>query len=263
MKHEPPQGLGDAEQFAKGSTAVFYRVDSGIVMKYPLLPWWDRNATEHAKRIKDKFDVERQILEILGKHPRITEFLGVSPDTRGLYFKEASHGNLQTYIDENNATIDKSLRLKWHRQTIESVKYIHEKDVIHADLRPDNYLLAKDIHGLLEIQLCDFGGAKSGNIDGQQLPDAGFFKPRAPWIATEATDIFSLGSVLYTISTGHWPFRLPGGLFESYDEKMKYESEVDMRFSKGEFPPTENLVSGVIICGCWSGKYKRAKEILE
>jgi serine/threonine protein kinase len=178
-----------------------------------------------------------------------------------LLFVEANHGSLQAYLDHHNHTIDAPLRMKWCRQAADAIRYIHEKGVIHSDLRPENYLLHTDVSGILNLYLSDFGGSTCGDIDGGHLPDSGFFNPCKPWVSTEDTDIFSLGSVFYTIMTGHWPYKSPGP-FESVDDKWRYEAKVDELFSQGKFPTVEGLAGGGIIHGCWTGQYKDVGTIL-
>lgn len=150
-----------------------------------------------------------------------------------------------------------SLRLKWCSQAAEAVYFIHRKGVIHSDLRPESYLLHN--HDLL---LCDFGGSTSGNIDGGHLPDSGFFNPSKPWVSSEATDIFSLGSIFYAIMTDHWPYRSPGP-FTSVQEKLSYSDMVDGLFSLNKFPPTDKLVGGPVIQGCWMEQYKDVEGVIQ
>lgn len=150
------------------------------------------------------------------------------------------------------------LRLKWCYQAAEAVHYIHQKGVIHSDLRPESYLLHNES---LDLLLCDFGGSTSGNIDGGHLPDSGFFDPRKPWVSTKATDIFSLGSIFYTILTDHWPYRSPGP-FASVEDKLAYADMVDELFSLSKFPSTDGLMGSFVIQGCWMDRYKDAEEIL-
>lgn len=177
-----------------------------------------------------------------------------------MLFVEASDGNLQTYLENQNDATGIGLRVKWCRQAVEAICYIHKKGVIHSDLRPENYLV-HTIGSALDLHLCDFGGSVCGDIDGGSLPDSGFFDPRQPWISTPATDIFSLGSILYTIMTGHWPHRSPGP-FKSAEEKYQYEERVDTLFSKGVFPSVGNLIGGAIIQDCWDGKHRDAESLL-
>lgn len=246
------------EIIGHGSTCIVGRVKPGIVLKYPRYSWKDHSISEVHKFVQDikhSFNVEIQILGILKQHANIINFLGYSEDPLGLLFTEANRGNLQEYLDYHNDTIDDRLRMKWRMQAADAIQHLHQNKVIHSDLRPANFLLHTDDNGLLDLYLSDFGGSTCGDIDGGHLPDSGFFDPRKPWVSTEDTDIFSLGSVFYTIMTGHWPYRLPGP-FVSMDDKVQYEERVDALFSQGRFPTVEGLPAGIVIRGCWTGQYK-------
>ncbi|KAL5343523.1 kinase-like domain-containing protein [Aspergillus crustosus] len=147
-----------------------------------------------------------------------------------------------------------SLRFKWRTQAAEAVQFIHQKGVIHSDLRPENFLLHTVAGNELDLMLCDFGGSPNGEIDGRHLPDAGFFNPCNPPESTKRTDIFSLGSIYYTIMTGHWPYRSPGP-FKSLEEMEKYQELVDDLFASKRYPPVDKLEAGVVIQQCWTGEY--------
>jgi serine/threonine protein kinase len=182
---------------------------------------------------------------------------------QGLLLAEASHGNLQQYIDENNSVINLSLRKKWCRQTAESIAYLHSQGVIHSDLRPENFLVHDTPIASRDIWLCDFGGStcEELDLDGGHLPDAGFFDPTQGHISTPATDIFSLGSILYTILTGHWPYKSPGP-FKTGEEMDKYDQKVDLLFRQRKFPDVGGLMGGRVVMGCWMKEYSTAEEIL-
>nr|KMM68416.1 hypothetical protein CPAG_04743 [Coccidioides posadasii RMSCC 3488] len=204
-----------------GSTSIITRIKPGVVLKSPRYSWWHSPSAEShdsVRHIKHSFNVEEQILGILGDHPRIIQY----GSSQNFIFCSALIG-----------VIDTVLRLQWCSQAAETIQYIHQKGVIHSDLRPENYLLHRNSGGILNLFLSDFGGSTSGVIDGGHLPDSGFFDPRKPWVSTKATDIFSLGSVLYTIMTGHWPYKC-AGLFGSLKEKLSYGERVDELFSLAE-----------------------------
>lgn len=78
------------------------------------------------------------------------------------------------------------------------------KGVVHSDLRPDNFLV-DETRDTLSLLLRDFGesNCKELDLDGEALPDAGFCEPDVWDTATTLTDLFSFGSVLYTITMGH------------------------------------------------------------
>ncbi|EKV12769.1 Tyrosine-protein kinase, catalytic domain [Penicillium digitatum] len=258
--YEPQLG----ETLSQGSTSLIVRLKPGIVVKCPRYSWWYSRAAEASSFVKDikrSFEVEERLFDILGTHPRIICYIGISEEPRGLLFGEASDGNLQAYIDQHNDAIDLSLRLKWCYQAAEAVHYIHQKGVIHSDLRPENLLLHSDSKSKLNLLLCDFGGSTNGDIDGGHLPDSGFFNPCKPWVSTEAVDIFSLGSVFYTIITGHWPYKSPGP-FRSVAEKNDYEERVDTLFASQKYPSVDGLTGGAVIQGCWTDRYSDVASLI-
>ncbi|KAL7933162.1 kinase-like domain-containing protein [Trichoderma chlorosporum] len=247
-----------------GSTALFFRLEPGIILKAPVKMGQDQIVRKR-DTVNHQFSVEKQILDRLGAHPRIVRFLGSYTEfPTGLLFAEASHGSLQLFLHEHGNEIALSLRQKWFLQAIESIAFIHSKGVIHSDIRPDNFLVHGTFPQSLDLCLCDFGGSTCEDLDlcGGTLPDSGFFNPNAAWESTYTADMFSLGSVLYTIITGHWPFRATTGQWASMEEMADYEADVDRRFAEGNFPEVEGLFGGGIMMGCWTNKFSDAAEIV-
>lgn len=196
---------------------------------------------------------------------RVLRFLGSYTEfPTGLLFAEASHGSLQKFLYEHAGEITPTLRQKWFVQAIESIVFIHSKGVMHSDLRPDNFLVDCTLSQSLDLRLCDFGGSTCEDLQlsGGTLPDSGFHNPNDAWEPTYAADIFSLGSVLYTIMTGHWPFRSTTGQWTSTEEMMEYNAKVDRCFADGIFPEVEGLFGGEIIRGCWTNKFSDAAEVM-
>ncbi|RMZ78648.1 hypothetical protein DV738_g3706, partial [Chaetothyriales sp. CBS 135597] len=247
-----------------GSTSAFYQLEDGLIVKslHPFL----------AERDGYKSLVERRILERLGEHPLIVRYQGFRDDTaiQGLLFVEASHGNLQDYIDQNNESIYAPTRRKWCRQVTEAIEYIHSKGVIHSDLRPENCLLhsksQSDSSLDIDIQLADFGGSMCSDLglDGRGLPDPPFWDLK--WESTTGTDVFSLGSMFYTIVTGHWPYKSSSssddGQEEGKEDKWQYEDRVIALLEQGVYPDVKEIPGGAVMMGCWKKQYRTAGEIL-
>lgn len=147
-------------------------------------------------------------------------------------------------------------------QTIEAVVYLHGKGVIHSDLRPENYLVHAMGGPLPDLWLCDFGGSKCDELglEGNHLPDDPFFDPQMPCVSTPATDIFSLGSICYTILTGYWPYR--DGPPPVNEAKAAYDAQVIELFQARKFPDVSNLSGGKVIKGCWDHQYRTAEDAL-
>jgi len=180
-----------------------------------------------------------------------------------LLLSKASHGNLQHYLEANYDNIPLSVRQRWCRQAVESISHIHYYGVIHSELRPNNFLVHATTPTSLDLWLRDFGGStcEKLGVDGNQLPDPGFFDPNAEWVSTIATDIFSIGSVLYSIVSGHWPHRGLGP-FKSAEDYKTYDKQVEEYFRNQQYPDIDGLFGGTIILNCWTKEYSSADDVL-
>jgi hypothetical protein len=101
-----------------------------------------------------------------------------------------------------------------------------------------------------------------GQLNGAGLPDYGFFDPREKDIftVTESTEIFGLGSVMYSIMTGHRPHG--PSTFNSPDQQVAYAEEFERLLRSGILPDTSDIDGGNIIQDCWTKKISSAKEAL-
>jgi len=191
----------------------------------------------------------------------IVRYLG--QEGRGLLLGQASHSNLQDYID-NNPSIDLRQRIIWCRQLTEAVSYIHSHGVVHSDLRPRNVLVHETAPGSRDLLLCDFGGSTCDELglDGGCLPDGPFYHPVFGLESTPALDIFGLGSLFYTILTGRWPYRSSSRPPKTIDEKIAYEKEVAEAFNQEKYPDLTRVIGGSVILACWMKQYSTAEEVL-
>lgn len=168
---------------------------------------------------------------------------------------EATNGSVQQYLNDRGDSIDDRLRFKWCKEAAEALDYCHGLKVLHCDLRPDNMLLNAN----LDLSLCDFGGSKYEEHDGGELPGYGFFDPRGDVLSvTEATELFGLGSSIYTIMDGH----LPHGplISKTAEDQSDYAKIFERLGQEGKFPDTSRILGGDIMTDCWTHIIKSAKE---
>jgi len=164
-----------------------------------------------------RFRAERQILAGL-KHPNIARLLdgGTTSDGMPYYAMELVDGEfLDAYCRNRNLSV--ADRLQLFRKVCDAVGYAHERGVVHRDLKPANILVERDG----TPKLLDFGIAKL-QANGLDTPrTATVNRIATPLYAspeqlqgnpiTPASDIYSLGVLLYELLVGENPFHHAGG----------------------------------------------------
>lgn len=108
------------------------------------------------------------------------------------------------------------------RQIIRMVQYVHKAGILHLDLKPSNIFMDED--GALK--LIDFGSARYLDDAEQKISfvSAGYSAPElySGQKASCATDIYSLGAIIYYFTTGHIPLNAKERLIE---DRLPYISE--------------------------------------
>ena len=192
-----------------GMGAVYEAVrdDAGFT-KRAALKMVGRGATD--SQLVPRFEVERRILARL-EHRNIAALLdgGVDSDGRPWFALEYVEGErMDRWSDQHS--LDLRARVQLFRQACSAVQYAHERLIVHRDIKPANMLVAAD--GTLK--LLDFGIAKLTDESETPLTQFGaspmtaaYASPeqRAGGLVTTATDIYSLGVVLYELLTGVRP----------------------------------------------------------
>ncbi|HEU4770648.1 MAG TPA: serine/threonine-protein kinase, partial [Candidatus Udaeobacter sp.] len=147
------------------------------------------------------------------------------PNIAGLYETGATAAGLHYFIMEyvNGQRVDDycrdkrlSIRLELFRKICAAVSYAHQNLIIHRDIKPANIRVTSDG----EPKLLDFGIAKLLDAqpsisDEQTMTVAAMMTPEyaSPEQVrgenmTTASDVYSLGVVLYELLTGQRPYRI-------------------------------------------------------
>jgi eukaryotic-like serine/threonine-protein kinase len=164
-----------------------------------------------------RFRRERQILATL-THPNIARLLdgGMSKEGLPFYVMEYIEGEpIDRYCLSRNLPL--AARLELFLEVCEAVSYAHRRLVVHRDLKPSNILVTENG----QVKLLDFGIAKLVSQDasdssntatqlGMMTPDYASPEQFRGDPVTTATDVYSLGIVLYELLTSTLPFELNG-----------------------------------------------------
>ncbi len=97
-------------------------------------------------------------------------------------------------------------------QVSEALQYAHKKGIVHRDIKPPNIIYTPEMN----TKVTDFGIAHIDDPDGQQMTRAGEILGTPVYMAPEQvmgqtvdgrSDLYSLGVILYELSTGQRPFK--------------------------------------------------------
>src|SRR5436189_5521845 len=161
-----------------------------------------------------RFVQERDVLASLN-HPNIGRLLdGGTTDGLPFIAMEYVEGETITeFCDQKRLTINE--RLVIFRKVCAAVAYAHQNLVIHRDIKPSNILVTAEG----EPKLLDFGIAKLLNAEDEMFTQTALgLRVMTPEYAspeqikgeriTTASDVYSLGVLLYELLSGQKPYRL-------------------------------------------------------
>ncbi|CUG84671.1 protein kinase, putative [Bodo saltans] len=159
-----------------------------------------------------RFEALRREIELLKDihHTNVVRFLGVDRQNYVIYIQMeyVFGGNIQEIV-RNFGALGEDTAGKFTLQILEGLDYLHDKNIIHRDIKGANILVG--VNG--EVKLADFGAAKRV-LDSDEL-----FKTLAGtpyWMAPEvvrqeghnkAADIWSLGATVLQMLTGAAPYQ--------------------------------------------------------
>jgi eukaryotic-like serine/threonine-protein kinase len=217
LEDAPPASIGPFEvirrlgQGGMGSVYLCRRSDG----EFEQLLAVKRLAGAGGGLVGERLKLERRVLAAL-RHPHIAQFVDGGEDADGtpwvaMEYVEGSR------IDHHAAdgNLNRRARVKLFLQLADAVQYAHRNLVVHRDLKPDNVMV--DAHG--KVKLLDFGIAKlldDAPADTQAAPTvAGAMTPHyaSPEQVrgepvSQASDIYSLGVLLYELLARERPYRI-------------------------------------------------------
>lgn len=176
-------------------------------------------------------------------HPNIVNIYdwGRDDDTYYIVMEYVRGTDLKALVNQNGP-LDPFKAAEYCAQACAALSVAHGYDIIHRDIKPHNIVLTPD--GTIKVM--DFGIARAGNTTmtqtGSVLGTAHYVSPEQaqgrPLAAT--SDLYSLGVVLYELTTGELPFN--GDSPVAVALKQVNEEPVPPRALDPDIPPSLETV---------------------
>ncbi|VDM52605.1 unnamed protein product [Angiostrongylus costaricensis] len=172
---------------------------------------------------------EKRILGQL-EHPFIVKLISADKDGTNLYIimEFVSGGELLAYLRASRV-FSNAVSCFYAAEIVCALEYIHKKNIVYRDLKPENLMLSRDGH----IKLTDFGFAKE--LKGRTYTLCGTPAYLAPESLSreghaQSVDWWALGILIYEMLVGHAPFR-GNNIVKVYESIMEYKLNFPRNFN--------------------------------
>ncbi|RGB24700.1 kinase-like domain-containing protein, partial [Rhizophagus diaphanus] len=248
-------------QIGRGAYGNVYRVnckDSNSV--FALKSFVDSNDKQTIKEVLKELKLHRSV----DYHENIIRLYGITNeefDTIQKYsfvLEYADSGTLNTYLKEHFNELDWTDKHKLASQLASAIEFLHGKDIIHRDLHGNNILIHQK-----NIKLADFGLSKkiveaSSNTSVLGVipyMDPKSFDGKKIYKLNKKSDVYSVGVLLWQISSGHRPFH-----------EDDYDLSLMLSILNGR---REKIIDGTpvkyskLYTGCWRDEPNKRPNIQE
>ncbi|XP_014666779.1 PREDICTED: membrane-associated tyrosine- and threonine-specific cdc2-inhibitory kinase-like [Priapulus caudatus] len=186
-------------KLGEGSFGQVYKVRSKEDGRYYAVKKSQQKFRGESDRLRKLDEVRKH--EVLPKHENCVEFFKAWEEKQQLYIQiELCQTSLSNY-SEMNHDIPETLIWNYTVDLLLAVKHLHDHDLIHMDIKPDNIFVSQDC----VCKLGDFGlvvDLKKGDISEALEGDPKYMAPELmDGKFGKAADIFSLGVTLLELAT--------------------------------------------------------------
>ncbi|KAJ1570034.1 hypothetical protein HK096_004942 [Nowakowskiella sp. JEL0078] len=199
------------------------------------------------KKVMDALHVEIALLKDLN-HQNVVKYYGfdVTDTTVSIFLEYVDGGSVSSLVSRVGA-LPLSMLQSITQQTLEGLSYLHDRLIIHRDIKGGNILLTRA--GIAKI--ADFGISKKNDQGAAYRPDSKMsFRGSVPWMAPEVVkpngysakvDVWSMGCVVLEMSTGRLPW-VEGRRANSLESSLINENSIIYQLGRLNAPPIPDTV---------------------
>lgn len=180
-------------------------------------------------------------------HPNLIDIKEIIEEDQYIYIvnEYCEHGDLSRYVLKNS--LDTQVIKEISRQLFSAITYLHEKKIVHGEIKPENILFHQIEDGNINIKLADFGSPifLRPTRDEDTFNNIYFMAPETIINNSHVdfpSDVWSAGIVMYTLFCGIPPF-----YSDSYSELLYKILSCEVTFSKGLPEEAEDLIRKALI----------------
>ena len=197
------------EKIGNGGMATVYKAKCHVLNRYVAVKILRDEFTTDQEFIK-RFEVEAQSAASI-THPNIVSVYDVGVDGNLYYIvMELIQGKtLKEIILEEEGPLPWKWSVNIAIQIASALDVAHKNNIVHRDIKPHNIIITED--GMAKVT--DFGIAKAVSNStitafGTTIGSVHYFSPEHArgWYTDSKSDLYSLGVVLYEMTTGRVPF---------------------------------------------------------
>ncbi|GBC05826.1 hypothetical protein RclHR1_06450004 [Rhizophagus clarus] len=183
-----------------------------VVLKYG----FNKNLNTGKDELLNEFVKNLKLLLEVGFHPNIDRFLGITKDSKLNYilvFEYANEGNLRDYLKTKFVYLNWNDKIQMALDITSGLRFLHSKEIIHRNLFSLTILVNNG-----KLLITGFSSSKrltevTTNLmsdEGNKVRMIGYTEPQCfkdNWYRKDKkSDIYSLGVLLWEISSGRPPF---------------------------------------------------------
>lgn len=181
------------------------------------------------EKYRQSFVKEAKMLATL-HHPNIVEVIDVFDENNTSYmvmlFIEGR--SLQNIVDSQGPLPYPEV-VNYMAQVTNAIGYIHDRHILHRDIKPDNIMITDDYKAIL----IDFGSAREFEQDKTQIHTSMLthgYAPTEQYTANSRkgsyTDIYAIGATMYFVLTGQVPLEAGARLTERLVEPKELAPDI-------------------------------------
>lgn len=164
------------------------------------------------------------------RHPNIIDVLDYGFDVERLPFFTMRLLDDAQNILEAAQSVSHLERVDFAMQMVRALSYLHRRDILHRDIKPNNVLVAGN-----HVIVVDFGLAQTTDMLAGPVGSVPYVAPEIfrGGSATEASDIYAAGIILYQLFVGAHPFDL-GDRRKLVDNVLQSQPNLDPLLAMSE-----------------------------